>query len=68
MKSYILLYFDSITYKYRVYKYLCNMLYYYIRVLYHVSKLSSKKGFRPVLEGILGITNVSEEKTDINVL
>ena len=68
MKCYRMLFIESIAYKYKVYRYLCGMLYRYIRFLIYIAKLAPNKGFRKVLEEIMGITDVKPVKTKSSVL
>ena len=68
MKSYILLYLESVTYKYKVYMYLWKMLRCYMWVLPIFNKYSSNSAFMDMVLGELHVTEISAVKTDKCVL
>ncbi len=68
MKSYILLYLESVTRKYKVYKYLWEMLRCYMWVSPISNKYSSNSAFMDMLIGTLHVTEISAVKTDKCVL
>jgi len=68
MKSYILLYLESVTYKYSVYRCLWKLLRCYMRVSPISNKYSSNSAFIDMVLGKLHVTGISAVKTDKCVL
>ncbi len=68
MKSYIMLYFGPVTYKYKLYMHLWKMLRCYMWVPPIFNKYSSNSAFMDMVLGKLHVTEISAAKTDKCVL